>query len=157
MNVDLLKELGMEKAAAKLETAMDLKKKLLVAYEHFRFVSPEILNRFQTQLKEKSLRIERHNQYQTTEYWRQMQLTPLKDYKEIPPPDCLMDLKKAQGRKIFDSYEVATVVEVSHYTDTTPIPDPIIFGLIDGCQDKFFITQWDDDLKIEDILKESEG
>jgi hypothetical protein len=30
--------------------------------------------------------------------------------------------------------------------------DPIIFGKIDGCTDRFFIAQWDDDVKIEDIV-----
>lgn len=157
MNSTLLKELGMDAAAQKLDTAIDLKKKLLIAYEHFKFVSPKIFDRFQKVLKAKSLRIEVHNQYQQTEYWRELEFVALKDYKEIPPPDCLMDLKKAQEFKIFDRYDVAKVVERSHYTDSTRVPDPIIFGCIDGCVDKFFITQWDDDVAIEDILGELDG
>ena len=30
--------------------------------------------------------------------------------------------------------------------------DPIIFGKITGCTDLFFITQWYDDVSIEEIL-----
>jgi hypothetical protein len=62
-----------------------------------------------------------------------------------------MDLKKAKDMGCFDYFEVAKVetVEVR--------PDPIIFGGIEGCDDKFFITQWDDDVSIEEILNENEG
>ena len=75
----------------------------------------------------------------------------LKEYPEVPPMDCLMDLKKAKDMECFDSFEVAKVETVDVR------PDPIIFGLINGCEDKFYITQWEHDVRIEDILKEGEG
>jgi len=39
----------------------------------------------------------------------------------------------------------------------TVVPDPILLGRITGCENRYFIAQWDDDVKIEDILKENEG
>lgn len=156
MNAELLKELGMDSAAQNLTKKMDLKKKLTIAYEHFRFVEPHILDRFQNQLKAKTYS-EQLEGYLVTRKWRELKLIALKDYKEIPPPDCLMDLKKAKDMNCFDSFYVATVQEVREFVNTTPVPDPIIFGQIEGCDDLFFVTQWDDDVSIEEILKENEG
>lgn len=157
MNVELLKELGMDSAAENLGQKLDLKKKLTIAYEHFRFVEPSILDRFEVALKAKTLTVVEHNKYQRTEKWRRLKFVELKDYKEIPPPDCLLDLKKAKDMGCFDRFVVAKVEEVTNFHDTTPTPDPIIFGQIDYCADMFFITQWDDDVKIEDILNANEG
>lgn len=168
MDTNMLKELGFDKAAETLGKKLDLKKKLALAYEHYRFVEPHIFQRFQEQVKAKTLKIKEvcpqcQNSKRASEcvYCRgtgasvmthdKLIFMKLKDYPEVPPPDCLLDLKKAKEMGCFDSFEVAKVqtVEVR--------PDPIIFGLIDNCEDKFFITQWDDDVKIEDILNESEG
>lgn len=147
MNVELLKELGMDAAADNLQEKITLKQKLLVAYEHFKFVEPHIFERFQTELRNKTQRKDPdgYTRFDTIKF------IGLSSYTEIPPPDCLQDLKKAKDLNIFDKFEVAKVetVEVR--------PDPIIFGSITGCVDKFFITQWDDDVKIEDILREGEG
>ncbi len=169
MNTELLKELGLDKAAEKIDKGQDLKRKLAVAYEHYRFVSPDVFDRFQKQLYEKTQKVEvacpqcknispikdscgycQHTGAQSMTYDK-LAFVKIEDYSEVPPMDCLMDLKKAKGFKCFDRFEVAKVetVEVR--------PDPIILGLIDNCVDKFFVTQWDDDVKIEDILKEGEG
>ena len=183
MNTDLLKELGLDTAANKIDKGQDLKRKLAIAYEHYRFVSPEIFNRFQNQLYEKTQKIQKNcpkcdgtlivkknedngfftsfKKGQKCNYcsgtgaeemtYDKLAFVKIEEYPEVPPPDCLMDLKKAKDMRCFDRFEVAKVetVEVR--------PDPIIFGLIDNCVDKFFVTQWDDDIRIEDILKDSEG
>jgi hypothetical protein len=36
-------------------------------------------------------------------------------------------------------------------------PDPIIFGRIKGSNNRYFVAQWDDDVKIEQILRADEG
>lgn len=169
MDAQTLKELGFDKVADTLDKKLTLKKKLAIAYEHFRFVEPHIFDRFQEEVKNKTLKVvvacpqcknnplaklscgycrktgAQHMTHDTLAFVR------LADYPECPPMDCLMDLKKAKELECFDAFEVAKV-------ETVDIrPDPIIFGLINGCEDKFFITQWDDDVKIEDILKENEG
>jgi hypothetical protein len=157
MDVQTLKELGLDQAAETLDQKIQLKQKLMVAYEHYRFVEPQVINAFQEQLKKKTFKREQHDQYHYTDSWRQLKFMALKEYPHIPPTDCLMDLKKAKEMNCFDSFEVVMVEEVVNNYDTTPVPDPILFGLIDGCVDRFFITQWDDDCSIEEILKESEG
>ena len=63
------------------------------------------------------------------------------------PPDTVLDaLEKAKEDNCFDTFEVAKISWIEE------IKDPILFGIIEGCSDKFFISQWDDDVKIEDLL-----
>lgn len=188
MDTELLKELGLETAAKKIDKGQELKRKLAIAYEHYRFVSPDIFDRFQEELKVKTkvIQIPCHlckgeakkpifkevkilvgtkseptGKYEPCFYcqgtgaqemtYDTLAFVPIEKYGEVPPPDCLMDLKKAKDMQCFDRFEVAKVetVEVR--------PDPIIFGLIDNCVDKFFVTQWNDDVKVEDILRKEEG
>lgn len=169
MNTELLKELGLTNAANKIDKGRTLKKKLAVAYEHYRFVEPQVFKRFEEQLRAKTQKVlepcpkcknnvvaklgcgycqgtgARRMTHDTLAF------VPLEVYPEVPPMDCLLELQKAKKLEVFDRFEVAKVetVEVR--------PDPIIFGLINDCADKFFITQWDDDVKIEDILNQNEG
>lgn len=154
MNVELLKELGLDEAANKLDKSIKLKQKLMIAYEKFKIVSPETFDKFNQRLKEKTYIQTFKNQYQYEETFDQLLFIPLSKYTEIPPPDCLMDLKKAKELNIFDSFEVCKTQTIKTFTDNTPRPDPIIFGVINGCVDKFFITQWDDDISIEQIIEE---
>lgn len=147
MTAQELREVGMEEAANQLEAKMKLAKKMMIAYEHFRFVTPEITQRFQDALRKKTLKGDKYgNQTYDT-----LKFQELKKYSKVPPKSVLNSIKKAMEMGCFDKYEVASVetVEVR--------PDPIVFGVIDSCEDKFFIDQWDNDVKIEDILKESEG
>jgi hypothetical protein len=193
MNTAQLKELGFTKAAAKVDKAQDFKRKLAVAYEHHKVVTPQVWDRFQKALKAKTGKItnpcpkcfakgkedmfyrkdpnelkkmlklaSRSNQKacecgycqgtgaERLEYDRLVGY-PIEEYSEVPPMDCLMDLKTAKDRNCFDTFEVAKVESVVER------PDPIIFGRIEGCPDRFFITQWDDDVSIEQILQENVG
>lgn len=169
MDLELLKELGFETAHKEASKKLDLKRRMMLAYEHFRFVEPHIMERFQSQLKVKTLKIlqacpkcknnQKHKE--TCTYCRQtgaqeqtydkLQFTPLSKYREVPPQEALLDLKRAKDMNIFDTFEVAKVESVVER------PDPIIFGQIEGCDDRFYIAQWDNDVKITDILNESEG
>jgi len=80
-----------------------------------------------------------------------LQFTAIQAYEKVPPDFVLEAMEKAMDLNCFDRFEVASIQSVKE------IPDPIVFGVIDGCTDKFFISQWDNDVKIEDILKENEG
>lgn len=142
MDTALLNELGFKKAASTLDEKKARAKKMMVAYENYRFVTPEIFDRFQKELMAKT---RKGYQYDTLAF------VNVKDYPEVPPQGVLDNMKIAMDRKCFDYFEVAKIetVEVR--------PDPILFGRITGCSDAFFIDQWDHDVKIEDILKESEG
>lgn len=78
----------------------------------------------------------------------EIRFTMLEEYGKIPPEPCLAQLERAHQRNCFDWYEVADISTVVQR------PDPIIFGRINGCDDRFFVTQWDTDIDINDILNQ---
>lgn len=75
-----------------------------------------------------------------------LRFTALAEYDKVPPEACLAQLEVAVQRNCFDSFEVADIETIVER------PDPIIFGRIKGSEDRFFITQWDNDVDINDIL-----
>lgn len=142
--IDRLEKLGFKVASSKVKELSIKKRKMAIAYEHYRFVRPEKITAFNDKLMKES---RRGMEYKTLAF------TPVEQYEEVPPADVLDKLEVAQALKagdcaVFDSFEVAHIVNVK---------DPILFGRIKGCSDRFFIAQWDDDVKIEDILKPNEG
>ena len=141
-----LEKLGFEKATEHISKTEDLQKKLNLAYEHYRFVTQEKIDKFNEKIKEET-KTENKNQMR----YKQLMFTEIKNYGNVPPPDVLEELEKAQNIGCFDTYEIAQIEEV------VIKKDPILFGRINDCQDRFYIAQWDDDVKIEDILNENEG
>jgi len=138
--IEKLERAGMKAAAEQLRKKAALGRKLMIAYEHYRFVRPEKIDEFNKKLfKETS---KRDGSY------RYLSLTAIESYDKIPPDHVLENLDVAKERKCFDSFEVVHIMEVK---------DPILFGRIKNCPDRFFIDQWDNDVRIEDILKGNEG
>lgn len=131
-----LSRLGFGAAATKIKEAKIMSRKLAIAYEHYRFVRQEKIDAFNQKLRMDS------NSY------KMLAFTDINQYDQVPPGHVLEALEVAMERKCFDSYEVARIVEVK---------DPILFGRINNCPDRFFIAQWDDDVKIEDIISPNEG
>ena len=139
-----LEKLGLLTASKRIVELRERKRKLALAYEHYRFVRPEKIYAFNKRLYEKT--------YDRKKYtFQQLTFTPLSSYSETPPESILDALESAINRNCFDSFEVA------HIVTQQKIPDPILFGRIKACPDRFFIGQWDDDVKIEDILNANEG
>lgn len=136
---DRLKRLGFTHAGTTIEKAKDIKDRLGIAYKHFRHVPQEKINEFNARLKEKTIQ---SNGYRKT--WKELSFTPIDKYDKVPPESALMAIESAQKRKCFDSFEVAEIRNVE---------DPIIFGRIKGCPDRFFIAQWDVDVTIDDLLR----
>jgi len=143
----MLQDLGFETASAVLTKKRTLRRKLMLAYEHFRFVSPEVLKRFNDELETKTMR-PRFQDGSGKEFDR-LAFIPIKSYKSVPPSDVLVKVKEAKDMGIFDEFLVGHIERVK--------VDPIIFGRIQGCADLFYIAQWDDDVKIENILRADEG
>lgn len=143
---DELKELGFGKAAANVNAAKVLARKLRIAFEHFRIVKPENVGKFNEELRKKT---QQRNGYNVT--YDRLAFTPISQYGKAPPKDVLDEVRKAKSLGCFDDFEVATIESVR------VVPDPIIFGVINGSANKYFVAQWDNDVKIEDILKEDEG
>lgn len=136
--------LGFKGLSDKLRIAKERKRKLALAYEHYRFVRQEHIDKFNADLKKKTKK--GSGPYDST--WQTLGFTAIEQYDKCPPESVLASLEEAQNRKIFDSYEVAHIVNVK---------DPILFGRINGCPDRFFIDQWDTDVTIKDLLKDNEG
>lgn len=137
-----LEKLGFTKAAANVKRLSDLQKKMMIAYEFYRFATQEQIDRFNKELKRET---EKGFSYDMLTF------TSIQNYEEVPPTQVLEALAEAVGRQCFDSFEIAHIVKV------TKVPDPILFGRIVGCPDRFYIAQWDEDVKIEDILSPNEG
>lgn len=139
--VDLLEKLGFKAASTMLKEQVKRKRKMALAYEHYKFIRPEKINAFNARLYEKTYN-RKTGAYQTLAF------QGIEYYEGAPPASVLESLEVAQERKCFDAFEVAHIRNVE---------DPLLLGLINGCTDKFFIDQWDNDVKITDILKENEG
>jgi hypothetical protein len=134
---DTLDRLGFKVATKKLETAQ----KLAIAYAKYGFIPQEKVDKFNEKLRAETLR----GDAGAREYKRLL-FTPIDGYPKIPPQDALQRLEQAMNDNIFDTFEVATIQWIKE------VIDPIIFGRIEGCPDRFFVAQWDDDVRIEDIV-----
>jgi len=141
-----LEELGFTQAASDLKLKRELARKMRLAFEHFRVVTPEHIKRFNEELYKRT----KVSQQFGFNYQR-LKFTLIGQYGQIPPPAALEALRAAKKIGCFDSFEVATIESV------TVVPDPVLFGTINGDMNKYFIAQWDDDVKIEDILRPDEG
>lgn len=60
-------------------------------------------------------------------------------------PDHILDkLEEANARELFDDVAVLWVEKVK---------DPLLLGIIEGCEDYFFIAEWGEDVSFEQITK----
>lgn len=145
MTEERLEQLGMTAAANKVKQVREKKRKMMLAYEFYRCISPEKIQEFNDKLA-------RERTPSTVGFGytiKQLKMIPLRDYTETPPPEVLTALEEAINRRCFDYFEIAKIETVK--------VDPLLLGRIKGCGDRFYIAGWDDDVKIEDILKENEG
>jgi hypothetical protein len=146
---DRLERLGFKTAASKIKELSARKRKMMIAAEFYRIVRPEKIDEFNRRLRAKTERRSQSGSWAVE--WDQLSFTPLDRYPDAPPSDVLDALELADSRKCFDSFEIAHIVK------EVKMPDPILFGCIQGCSDKFYIAQWLDDVAIEDILSTNEG
>lgn len=60
-------------------------------------------------------------------------------------PDHILDsLGTAKERELFDEYVILWAEKVK---------DPLLLGIVDGCEDYFFIAEWGEDITFEQISK----
>lgn len=140
-----LESLGFKTAAAEVATLVNKKRKLALAYEHYRFVRQDKIDKFNYELKRKTVK-DKNDPYNMS--YQMLAFVSIGDYKNVPPESVLASLETAQGRKCFDAYEIGYIKNVK---------DPLLFGRVNECPDRFFIDQWDDDVSIDQLLKENEG
>lgn len=146
-----LRELGFEKAAGELEKKVELKRKMIIAYENYRFVTPEIFKRFNDELRERTIKRTGKKGVNQYDHYDKLVFKKVAEYKDAPPAEVLTEMRKAKAMGCFDTFEIGKIEATVEYKD------PIVFGVINGCDDRFYIAQWDNDVKIEQILKEMEG
>lgn len=128
-----LQKLGMNRAMEKIKQAKEAKRKMMLAYEHYRFITPEKMQAYRDKLAGQRKRLA---------------VCDFAYYDKIPPLEVLSKIEEAIGLNCFDTISINWVTEIK---------DPIVFGGIRGCDDLFYIAQWDDDVKIEDILDPKDG
>ena len=150
-DTERLKQLGLTQCATRIEEELTVRQKLAVAYEKYRYLTPAKIEAFNVKLREETEKKEGKNQWGKIKSYKRTKMTPLEQYGSVPPETALAALEAAHADQCFDSFEVMTVEWHKE------VPDPILFGVIKGCADRFFIAQWDADVKIEDILKDHEG
>lgn len=138
--------------AAKLarETALRASN-MAQAYEHYRFVNQLQIDKFNARLKEQTLKRTGTPGVNLHDHYDVLAFTPIEKYPSLPPANVLTKVTEAKARGIFDTFEVAQVSSVVEYKD------PIVFGRITGCGDRFFVAQWDSDVRIEDLIGPHEG
>ena len=144
--VAYLKSIGLTAVAETIEETASLSDKLKQAYARYRYLSPSAIERFQAKLQ-----AEAHMNDQGVTSYKRLRFTRLESYPKLPPDDVLAALDQAKSYGCFDYFEVADLETVKVY------PDPLLLGCVNNCADKFFITQWDQDVKIQDILQGDEG
>lgn len=140
-----LGKLGFSRASKELSSLMERKRKLALAYEHYRFVTPDKIAKFNAELRAKTGK-NMQDAYNMT--YQVLDFVSIENYEHVPPDSVLANLEIAQERKCFDAFEVAYIKNVK---------DPLLFGRVNGTPNKFFIDQWDTDISIDDLLKANEG
>lgn len=150
-HISLASESGFIAAAEKANTINERYVRLVRAYEHFRYVTEENVKAFNEKLKKSTERTTGTAGYNLTRIYDELALMPIGEYKDMPPADVLMKVKSAADMKIFDEFELAKIKSKREYLD------PIVFGRITGCKDRFYIAQWDNDVTIDQLIEAHEG
>lgn len=135
--MERMSRLGFKNVVAKAGRMVRMK----VAYSDYLFVTPSHINDFNEKLKEETLKEDKR-----AYHYKKLIFISLDKYTAIPSITALNALESAQTRGIFDSFMVCKIDWVEE------IKDPIIFGRIEGCEDFFFISQWDNDVRVEEII-----
>lgn len=67
--------------------------------------------------------------------------TKIEDYKGIPPEFVLEKIEQYK-----QNFDYMTIAEVN------AIKDPLLLGRVNDCTDRFFLKQWGEDVKLDDII-----
>lgn len=136
----LMETLGFKRALSKLTRGKKVYPKLKIAYARFGHIKQEQITAFETQLSKEKAKVG---------YRKWLRFSKLEHYdRDVPPQDVLEKIAAAKELGCFDYFEICYVEEVKK--------DPIVWGRIEGCPDRFFIAQWDNDVSIEQIIMAAE-
>lgn len=158
----LAKEAGLTAVVTQIEEKVAMAKKLAVAMEHYRYVTEEKFSEFNAELKKKTERPWQSSadgpQWTQHGYVEkvadQLVVVDIGKYAGLPPTDVMAKVVEAKARRCFDSFEVA---EIQPVATQVKLPDPIVFGRIQGCTHRFYIAEWGTDVSITDLIGRHEG
>lgn len=128
-----LGKLGFKKLSTEIESFITLKQKMVYAYHNYIPVTQDKIDKFNKELESNKV----------GGNYKKLVFVDVCNYDKVPPEDVLVSLEKAKEGNCFDKFEIALIREIK---------DPVLFGVINGCTDRFFIAQWDDDVSLDDIL-----
>jgi len=148
---DQLNDLGFVKVATKVKEEVSFPAMLQEAYKHYPFITPEAIKKFNEELFKKTrIRTSRGGgMYDNT--YDKLVFCKIADYPSAPPKEVLDDMQTAKDRGCFDTFEIGLIESIKE------VEDPILFGRVKGCNDLFFVSQWDNDVKFEDLVKATDG
>lgn len=132
-----LLKMGFKRAVSQIDKIERMK----AAYEKFTFVTPQHVRTFNEKLRKETIQEDKR-----ARRFKQLVFIDIEKYNAIPPEETLLKIENAQELGIFDRFEIAKIDWKEE------IIDPIIFGRINECEDYFFIAQWDDDVKVEELI-----
>ena len=138
-----LKALGFTKAALEIDKTKEFNRKLSEAYLHYKIVRSEHIEAFNKKLKTRTYR----DSVYYVEYEKLVEID-IAEYGAVPPDAVLEKLREAKEHNCFDYFTIAKIESVKEYKD------PILFGRIEGCSDRFFLTDWDNDIKLSELIGE---
>ena len=163
---EIARESGFTAVAEKLQRNAARLEKLAEAYT-FPFVREQVVVDFNRRLEAATKRAPSKaeaNQVASAKYgayaWMldstieeicdQLVFDKLREYRGTPPASVMTRVAEVRNRHIFDSFEVAHVQPVATKVN---LPDPIVFGRINDCSDRFFIAEWGDDVSFADLVR----
>lgn len=151
-HIEQAKALGFTAGATQAEANRDRARRMYLAYTSYEIVEPGHIDAFKGRLKERSYKTTGERGVNLREYFDTLVFEAPESYKGtgdstgLPPKEALDAFQAARDAKVFDTFEVARVESVQVYKD------PILFGRIEGCLDRFFIAQWGDDVSLQDLI-----
>lgn len=144
--LERLEKLGFKAAHKQVSEKINKGKKMHIAYQNYEFITPEDIKKFNEYLMKKTR--EDTKSYYT---YDKLDFIGVEAYNEAPPVEVLEEMETAVKRNCFDYFEIAKI------KSEKKIKDPILFGRVKGCGDRFVIAQWDDDVTVQMIREAVDG
>lgn len=69
--------------------------------------------------------------------------TPIHEYPGLPPQHVIDKLRDEVPKQLFHSFVIATVESIH---------DPLLLGVLNGREERYFLAQWGDDVSLDDVI-----
>lgn len=144
-HLEVAKAAGFDAAAKRAGDDFELGTKLQRAQSSFQSITQVQIDKFNQDLRKKTEETDKKTGRMS---WKELAFVAVERYPNLPPLEVMQQVKTAREMDIFEKFEVSYIETRDRVRDK----DPIVFGLVKGSTDRFFIAQWGDDVKISDLL-----